>query len=170
MAIQPAYSQAILDGRKLVEFRKRPLAADVRTVLIYESAPTRRVVGFFTIGQTVRSSPSALWAQFGTVGCISRSRFRTYYAGTTEAFGIVVEEATRLPEPIALADLSIQPTVPQSFAYLPASVLAELGSQTRPARLPDWAMQEARRIPQRLLTGLARPSLRCRTRSLAHEE
>ena len=36
-------------------------AADIHTVLIYESAPTQRIVGQFSIAHTVEASPAARW-------------------------------------------------------------------------------------------------------------
>ena len=39
MSIRPQFAAAILDGSKRVEFRKRPLAADIGTVVIYATKP-----------------------------------------------------------------------------------------------------------------------------------
>ena len=41
MAIQPGYAEAILAGVKTVEFRKRALAPDIETVLVYETSPDK---------------------------------------------------------------------------------------------------------------------------------
>ncbi|NHA67728.1 hypothetical protein [Phycicoccus flavus] len=128
MAIQPAYAQAILDGRKLVEFRKRRLAKDIDTVLIYESAPTQRIVGNFTIERTELATPWALWKSFGSVGCIARSDYLNYYGNSERAVGLVISHAERYRQPVALAELSVRPAVPQSFLYLPASALSEAES------------------------------------------
>jgi predicted transcriptional regulator len=126
MAIQPAYAQAILDGSKLVEFRKRPLAADVDTVLIYESAPTKRIVGQFTIDRTELASPRGLWRSYGPVGSIAQSDFLKYYGNSERAVGLVIGRVERYKQPVSLAQLSARPAVPQSFTYLPASALTEV--------------------------------------------
>ncbi|MGL5823705.1 MAG: hypothetical protein ACRCYU_02530 [Nocardioides sp.] len=128
MAIQPTYAQAILEGSKLVEFRKRRLAADVDTVLIYESAPTKRIVGHFTIERTELATPRGLWKSFGSVGSIAQVDYLAYYGDSERAVGLVISKVERYQNPIALAELSDRPAVPQSFSYLPASALAEVQS------------------------------------------
>lgn len=128
MAIQPAYAQAILDGSKLVEFRKRRLAADIDTVLIYESAPTKRIVGHFTIERTELATPRGLWRSFGSVGSIAQADYLTYYRDSERAVGIVISQVERYTHPVALTELSARPAVPQSFSYLPASALTEVQS------------------------------------------
>ena len=56
MSIHPRYAHAILEGRKTVEFRKRPLAEDVTHVVIYSTVPDRAVIGYFTVdGQETRT-------------------------------------------------------------------------------------------------------------------
>ncbi len=67
MAIHPHYADAILDGRKKVEFRKRAVAEDVTTVLIYATAPVKKIIGQFEVAHTVVTTPSALWEQLGRV-------------------------------------------------------------------------------------------------------
>ena len=45
MSIHPRYAEAILSGQKRVEFRKRRLAPDVTTVLVYATQPVGVLVG-----------------------------------------------------------------------------------------------------------------------------
>lgn len=126
MAIQPQYAQAILAGEKTVEFRKRALAPDVDTVLIYETSPTQLVVGMFQVEDTVHLAPSSLWRRFGPVGSIARPDFMTYYATHKTAVGLVVGTVVRLAVPVPLSELRPRPAVPQSFSYLPAAVLDQI--------------------------------------------
>jgi len=126
MAIHPQYAQAILAGDKTVEFRKRALAPDVDTVLIYETAPTRRVVGMFNVDDTVRLTPSRLWRRFGSAGSIARPDFMNYYDTHRMAVGLVVGTVVRLAVPVSLSDLRPRPSVPQSFSYLPSTVLDQI--------------------------------------------
>jgi predicted transcriptional regulator len=128
MAIQPAFAQAILSGSKRIEFRKRRLAPDIDTVLIYESAPTQRIVGHFTIARTELKTPRRLWEEYGSIGSIGHAEYFSYYGEHVRAVGLVIAHVERYPQPIALDDLSLSPAVPQSFSYLPASALAEVRS------------------------------------------
>jgi len=125
MSIHPQYAEAILDRRKLVEFRKRPLAADVVSVLIYATSPVKRVVGEFSIAETVAATPEELWNKFGDVGCIDRASYFRYYANTATAVALVVGSARRLDD-LPLSAFSPVPTVPQSFSYLASDRVSEV--------------------------------------------
>lgn len=120
MSIHPHYAQQILAGTKRVEFRKRPIAADVTHVIVYATAPVSSVVGAFTVeGQHTRN-PHTLWRLFRGVGGISWSDFMDYYEGRPLGTGITVGEVLRASEPMRLnADLGIA-RPPQSFQYLSA--------------------------------------------------
>ena len=129
MAVQPRFAQAILSGNKQVEFRKRRLAADIETVVIYETVPTQRITGHFTIARTVEATPTALWREFASTGGLARDEFTDYYTGHERAVGLVVKDTARYQRPIALPELSTFPSVPQSFIYLPAAALEEITSR-----------------------------------------
>lgn len=117
MAIHPRYADAILSGKKLVEFRKRKLADDITTVLIYATAPIQRVVGEFSIKETVIDRPASIWAAFGDVGIIDESNFDDYYASSAQAVALVVDQATRYARPQTLDELEAR-SIPQSFYYV----------------------------------------------------
>lgn len=126
MSIHPVYANAILDGSKRVEFRKRPLADDIRTVLIYATSPVRRVLGHFTVAETVSATPDELWQEFGEHGGISEALFHRYYTGTERAVGLVVDQAHRLPAALPLDQIGPNISAPQSVAYLDSSRLGEV--------------------------------------------
>lgn len=132
MSIHPEYADAILRGTKRVEFRKRPLAADVTTVVIYATAPLRRVVGTFEIERSVVATPATLWRRFSDVGGISKADFFAYYDGTDRAVGLVIRHTTRWKEALTLSDLRPGLTPPQSFLYLPDTTLRRFTSADRP--------------------------------------
>ncbi|NTW39444.1 MAG: hypothetical protein HGA44_06075 [Cellulomonadaceae bacterium] len=118
MSIRPPFAEAILAGTKLVEFRKRRLAPDVTTVLIYSTMPVGRVVGTFEVAGYDVGSPTSVWERHKTHAGISRAGYRDYYRGTASAVGILVRDARRLARPLRLAELDELLSVPQSFVYL----------------------------------------------------
>jgi predicted transcriptional regulator len=126
MAIHPGYADAILDGRKRVEFRKRSLAVDVSTVLMYATAPVKRIVGEFTVDRTLTTSPEELWGAVGSVGVIDEASYTAYFAGFHTATGILVSAPRRYHVAIPLAALDPTPAAPQSVTYLRGSQLAQL--------------------------------------------
>jgi predicted transcriptional regulator len=123
MAIHPRYANAILDGTKQVEFRKRRVASDIRTVLIYATSPVQRILGSFRIAGVVVDHPEAIWGEFGGVGTIERDDFSAYYASSDSAVAIKVADTERFEPPLALSDLDPRPGVPQSFTYISADIL-----------------------------------------------
>ncbi|NYD85757.1 putative transcriptional regulator [Cellulomonas oligotrophica] len=129
MSIRPPFADAILEGTKLVEFRKRRLAPDVTTVLIYATLPVGRVVGVFEIAGYDVGSPTAVWERHKSHAGIGRAGYRDYYRGSNQAVGLLVRDARRLSRSIALADLDPTLPVPQSFLYL---ALDPRASEMRP--------------------------------------
>lgn len=128
MAIHPRYASAILEGDKLVEFRKRKLADDITTVLIYATAPVQKVIGEFSIRQTVVDAPSKIWAAYGSVGVIDEYSFGDYYSSSKQAVAFVVDRAMRYARPHPLSELNAD-SVPQSFYY----VIRKRSSRRKPA-------------------------------------
>lgn len=123
MAIHERFADAIMEGVKLVEFRKRRLADDIETVWVYATAPVSKVIGQFSVGEIVSGTPGDIWERFGSVGVIDQDAFFKYYDNTSTAVAIVVGNAERLTDPVALAEMDPRPAVPQSFAYLSAASL-----------------------------------------------
>ncbi len=135
LSIKPHYANAILDGKKKVEFRKRKFGKAVSHVILYATAPIMRIVGWFRVGPLHELSPERLWRRFSAVGGISREDFSAYYSGVSSGVAIAVADAQRLKKPLALKRISSSPP-PQSYSYLPASVLSliERGDTRQPAK------------------------------------
>jgi predicted transcriptional regulator len=118
MSVHPRYAEAIMDGSKKVEFRKRALASDVVVVWVYATAPVQRIVGYFEVDATVMATPRDLWHQFRAVGGINRSDFYRYYATAALGAGIKIKRASRLPVPVPISELLPSGVPPQSYAYV----------------------------------------------------
>ena len=125
LSIHPHYAEAILDGRKLVEFRRSRLAPDIAIVVVYATKPVGRVVGWFEVEEIVEGTPMSLWRRFASCAGIDRRSYLQYFDRAALAFGIRVRKSVRLVEPALLSDLRPTLRPPQSFQYLPTSVVAE---------------------------------------------
>lgn len=121
MSIHRKYADAIMDGAKRVEFRKRRLAEDIATVWVYATSPVSKVVGHFSVDEIVQGTPQDIWERFGDIGVIEQDAFFAYYDGSAIAVAILVGVAERLASPLSLDELEPRPAIPQSFAYLPAT-------------------------------------------------
>lgn len=125
MSIHPEFAQAIIDGRKTVEFRKRPVAPDVSHVLIYATMPVGALVGWFAVEGQFTTEPRNLWKKFSENGAISRSRFFEYYSSGSLGTGIKVGAAVSFDRPLLLSQLEGISRPPQSFQYLSEQQAAE---------------------------------------------
>ena len=126
MSIHPGYAEAILSGRKRAEFRKRPLAEDVRTVLIYATAPVSTIVGWFTVRGTLKAAPEDIWRQLHSVGEICWHDFTNYYSGRSLGVALLVGEVGRLTRPVPLSGVDPSPVTPQSFNYISDNILTQV--------------------------------------------
>lgn len=118
MSIRPEFANAILAGKKTVEFRKRRVADDVSHVLIYATMPVGSLLGWFSVARQDTESPRQLWVKFRSVAGISEQGFFDYFADRTVGTGIVVGACAEFDEPVALTALSQVQRPPQSFQYL----------------------------------------------------
>lgn len=101
MSIHPRYAHAILDGRKTIEFRKRPLASDVSHIVVYSTVPDQKILGYFEIDKQVELPPRDMWEQYGDRGIIEKELFFSYYEGRESATGILVKRVFRCEQPRA---------------------------------------------------------------------
>ena len=123
LSIRPEYSEAIFNGTKCVEFRRRvPRQAGPGTAIaIYASSPTCALVGLAMVVEFIEATPMALWREYKSVAGISYDAYRSYFSGTKRAVGIVLTEVRRLSQSLDLDTLRKQwPGFhpPQQFAYL----------------------------------------------------
>lgn len=121
LSVKPRYAEAILSGRKRFEYRravfKRPGAA---RVILYASAPARRIVGEFQVKEIIEDTPAALWARTGAWGGLARGAFDAYFAGRARGYALAVEAPVRYASPIDPRRGNPAFVPPQNFRYLDA--------------------------------------------------
>ena len=73
IAIHPRFADAILEGRKTFELRRRfPAVAPGTLIYLYATAPTSGIVGGFTSAGQKAGSPEAAWREKGKGLALSR--------------------------------------------------------------------------------------------------
>lgn len=127
IAIHPTYAEAILDGRKTVEFRRSMFPAVARFVVLYATAPVRRITGWFEVDSIERGKPEDLWRRHHRGGAVDGTTFQRYFSECSMGAAIRVQRATRLRRPIGLAALSPALRPPQSFQYLDRAAAESIG-------------------------------------------
>jgi predicted transcriptional regulator len=131
LSLKPRFAEAILSGQKTFEFRRALFTRqDVRTVVLYASSPTCKVVGEFVLDDVLTLNLEELWGATHRGGGIDRTYFDEYFEGRTMGHALKVRRARRYRAPLCLrADLGIRHP-PQSFQYLDASVGRQRNART----------------------------------------
>ena len=110
MSIHPKYAQAIIDGKKLYEYRKLlPKRTDIIKVYIYASKPTKAIIAYFTIKRIISDTPSMIWSQTHEHGGITKKQFQEYFKG---------HKVVELDIPINPKEVIQGFTAPQNYCYV----------------------------------------------------
>lgn len=137
LSIHPEYASAILEGKKKVEFRRKPFARPVDKILVYATSPVQALVGFFKVSGVFCASPEELWEEYGEIGCIEEASYLQYYAGCGSAVAIGVDAPVAFDQPIDLAVLGFGSTPPQSFRYVPLQIFEQALKSAQTERIPE---------------------------------
>ena len=132
LSIKPQYAEAILDGSKTDELRKRlwkmkptseewkyfdvfsEIHHNITTVLLYATAPVCKIVGQCTVKNILRGKCDDLWWITKPCNALSRYEFNADFEGCKTGYAVSIIDPVRYPEPI---DLVGHP--PQSWCYWP---------------------------------------------------
>lgn len=124
LSLRPRFADAILDGTKTVELRRRPVNAEPGTrVILYSCAPVMAIVGTAYLRAVDMEEPAAAWRiHRGRLG-LKKGEFDAYLDGSQTAYLLRLSDVCRLDEPLHLHDLRQQGGFrpPQSFRYVAAS-------------------------------------------------
>lgn len=117
LSIKPEFANKIFDGTKLFEFRKVIFKNEnVKSVLVYSSAPVQKVIGEFQIGKIIKSDLETLWSLTREYSGITEEYFYQYFGDKEFGFAIQIKNKIKFKIPKCLKeDYNLLP--PQSFAY-----------------------------------------------------
>lgn len=129
VSLHPGFAQAISEGSKTVELRRRfPDIPPGTWLVVYVTQPVGAVVGMVRIEAVVRAPIERLWCQVRCHAGISEATFFDYFSGCSEGTGVFLGER-RAVGPFLAAEMDeIIPGFrpPQSFRYVERSGLAAL--------------------------------------------
>ena len=117
LSVKPKYADAILSGEKKYEFRRTIFSRHVDIVLIYVTAPVRRVIAEFDVLSVASESLKTLWKKTQKHAGIDEDSFFSYFEGLQTGYAIRIGEVRQYIEPFCpIRRLGVRP--PQSFIYL----------------------------------------------------
>jgi predicted transcriptional regulator len=97
ISIHTIYANAILEGRKTIETRRRvPELSSGTQLWIYATRPTGAVIGVATIQTVDKATPATIWKMHRSGIGIDHASFRAYFNGAQEAVAISLAEARRV--------------------------------------------------------------------------
>lgn len=133
ISIHPCHVNNILLGTKKFEFRRTRLTATPVVALLYATAPVQKLVGFASVLQVIRDDITRLWPKCHLDAGISHEEYQRYFVGLSIGSALRFGGVIRLERPVERQVLETFGPVPQSFRYVPRSmVFALTGGQWSP--------------------------------------
>ena len=120
LSIKPKYIKEIREGNKKYEFRKLiwKHGFKIEKVYLYSSAPTKKIVGVFTLGTVVKDNPNNLWQNFKKFSGINEDEFFNYFRNHEKGFAIEMKAIKFFDPPIDPFKEFSNFNPPQSFYYI----------------------------------------------------
>jgi predicted transcriptional regulator len=105
ISIHPGYANAILNGTKTIELRRRvPELTNGTRLWIYATRPTAAVVGVATISDVNRAHPRTIWQKHRNGAGVDHASFMEYFDGAQQAVAILLDAVKRV-RPISIREL-----------------------------------------------------------------
>lgn len=93
ISIRPSFADAIFNGSKTVEVRRKipPIKLGIR-LWIYVTKPVGEVRGIATVTEIIEGDADAVWQACGPRTGLARADFYQYLDGSTKAYGLVLQD------------------------------------------------------------------------------
>ena len=118
LSIKPKYAHKILEGKKTYELRKNIFKnSEIKTVLIYASAPISKIIGEFQIDNIVHLELEELWNTVKEKAEVDRDFFDEYFETKAKGYAIRIKDVKKYKNSIDISE-KYGIKAPQSFAYV----------------------------------------------------
>lgn len=117
LSINPEYVESILQGIKRYEYRKFRCREDGDKIIIYATAPQKKVVAEAEIESIVEDEVLNVWRKTKQYSGITYSFFRKYYKGKKKAVAYQLKNVVIYEEPRTLKSFGVK-CAPQSYCYI----------------------------------------------------
>jgi predicted transcriptional regulator len=117
LSIKPRFAHSIFQGVKRFEYRRSIFRRPVDRVVVYASAPVRKVIGEFVVQDILFDDLAKLWNDTKESAGITEDTFYEYFAGQEKGHAIRIGRAVMYETPLTLED-SYRVPPPQSFMYV----------------------------------------------------
>lgn len=117
ISVNPEHVSNIISGIKKYEYRRHVAKKDISSIIIYETAPFKRVVAEAEIEAILSYTPDELWNLTKDESGISKQFFDKYFKGKDIAHAYRIGKVRVFEEPKTLEEFGIR-YAPQSFIYI----------------------------------------------------
>jgi len=117
LSIRRPFSQLILTGQKKYELRKRPPRRECEFAVIYETLPTKAIIGFFELDRIHVECIEKIWKITKGKSYVTKEYFESYFKDRKFGVAIEIKESKRLDTHLKLSDIGIN-RAPQDFMYI----------------------------------------------------
>ena len=117
LSINPEFVESILNGTKLLEYRKFRCRDDVDKIIIYATAPQKQVVAEAEIEYIIEDEVLNVWRQTKQHSGITYSFLRKYYRGKKKAIAYRLKNVVLYDKPLSLENIGVSYAL-QSYCYL----------------------------------------------------
>ena len=124
LSIHPKWAKLIYEGKKKIEWRKSfPKIDNDTTVFIYETAPIKKITGYFITSETCWLISDIMHNDRAIIeaGCVSREELVKYKGKNECLFGWTVSKPHKANCPMPIADFDME-RAPQSWCYTEVDV------------------------------------------------
>lgn len=123
LSIKPEYTKKIFSFKKHYELRRQIFKKkEIKRVLIYESFPTKKIVGEFLIENIIYDTPNNIFKNYGEELGIEKEKYDKYFLGKKKAYAIKIGQVKKYENMLELKDLCLK-KAPQSFQYINLNLL-----------------------------------------------
>ena len=120
LPINPKHVKKIISGEKKYEYRTRIPKNPVDKIIIYETAPTKKIVAEAKIIEIISLPPKTLWEETKDFSGITKEYFDQYFKDKDIAYAYRLGKIKVYDTPLDLSDFGLK-GVPQSFVYQTSS-------------------------------------------------
>lgn len=130
ISIHPEYAEKIVSGEKRYEFRRGWTQRAVEFLVIYATAPVKRLVAITEIEQVHKGNVSRLWELAQEGGGVTQQALYAYMEGKDEGVAIEIKTTTILGSGLVPTSvLGKKFRAPQSFRYLDRDEITAINNE-----------------------------------------
>lgn len=117
LPIKPRFVKKIFTGEKHYEFRKKLCKEGIQKIIIYETAPVKRVVGEVDVIKTVCGLKNSVWEKCKEFAGITEEEYNNYFKDCSKACAYEIDNPRHYNIPKQKEEYGVYYQI-QSFAYI----------------------------------------------------